>query len=45
MTAVMVIRIYVADKSEKSGIAYIFIVHINTVYSVSVSVKCSGICL
>ena len=44
MTAVMVICIFIADKSEKSCIAYIFVIDINAVHSVTVSVKGADIC-
>ena len=40
----MVIRIYVADKSEKAGIAEIFVIDINAVHGMTVSVKGADIC-
>ena len=44
MTAVMVICIFIADKSEKSCIACIFVIDINAVHSMTVSVKGADIC-
>ena len=40
----MVIRVFVANKAEKAGVAEIFVIDINAVHSMTVSVKGSGIC-